>query len=167
MGPKFSPDSSKSSMQYNSAQNAIMEGKSSMDVMMASDMPTKRSCASRAPPTCRASWAGSSLALPTGSLPPAIVRPPDAAAAAAVEVVVVAAVADEAVAAAPWVGSQEAALPPPPAGALPGRHSVALFLKKLVLACLVFKSSTSRLDAPGMPTGESDSTFRASRLTSW
>jgi hypothetical protein len=33
-------------------------------------------------------------------------------------------------------------------------------------ATLVFKSS-SRPGAPGMPTGESDSTFRASRPTSW
>jgi hypothetical protein len=31
----------------------------------------------------------------------------------------------------------------------------------------VFKSATSRPGAPGIPTGESDSTFRASRLTSW
>jgi hypothetical protein len=31
----------------------------------------------------------------------------------------------------------------------------------------VFKSATSRPVAPGIPTGESDSTFLASRPTSW
>jgi hypothetical protein len=33
--------------------------------------------------------------------------------------------------------------------------------------CNVFKSATSRPGAPRIPTGESDSTFRASRPTSW